>query len=131
MTILPPSPFISDSASTPRVADAGASFATAPTVEAPATLSEPIVHEPCPIELAGASVASEAPGFLDPDRLFYVSPPEFSDISNVCEIFHWARKLMEPTPFVLDEQKFMEAIEPLPLFLQSRRGPSDGVLSDV
>lgn len=55
---------------------------------------------------------------------YYVSPPELTDISNVGEIFHFARKLVadDDYRFVLDERAFMEAIEPLPLFLQGAVG---------
>ncbi len=53
------------------------------------------------------------------DLGYYVSPPEFSDISDVGEIFHWARKLMEPTRFVLDEARFLADLEPAPAFLSA------------
>ena len=42
-----------------------------------------------------------------------------ANISDVSEIFHHARQLVGPTRFVLDEQAFMDAIDPPPLFLQA------------
>lgn len=45
-----------------------------------------------------------------------------TDISDVHEIFYHVRKLItedDKYRFVLDQQAFMEAIEPMPLFLQA------------
>lgn len=50
---------------------------------------------------------------------FYVSPPEYSDISDIHELFYWGRKLLEnDNRFILDERKFLEDIEELPVFLR-------------
>lgn len=45
-----------------------------------------------------------------------------TDISDVHEIFYHARKLIaeEEYRFVLDQRAFMEAIEPMPIFLRAR-----------
>jgi hypothetical protein len=106
MTVLPPSPFINSAAQTP--ADAGASIALSPLSDAPA--NQPAADHSDAAQPAGSELKAEpAP--------FYVSPPEFSDISDVHEIFYHARKLIE-NRFVLNEALFMEALEEPPLFLR-------------
>jgi hypothetical protein len=71
-------------------------------------------------EIAADSAAG--PGLTDPPVPavgYFVSSPEFSDISHVNEIFHYARKLCGDNRFVLDQAAFMAAIEePLPIFLR-------------
>lgn len=50
------------------------------------------------------------------------NPTAAGATDHIHEIFHFARKLCEPTRFVLDEAAFMEAIEERPLFLRRARG---------
>lgn len=107
-----PNPWISDSAVSPSSAADTAVTLTSPKPGVTANQS--------PSSTGGqqetpAAVASNPAAAGVTDRFG-------SDISDVGEIFHFARKLCEPTRFVLDEVAFMEAIEERPLFLRRARG---------
>jgi hypothetical protein len=83
---------------------------------------------PLPAETAAADASPQAAAEVIPEpssnegRLqgapaFDAEPFDVGATDHIHEIFHHARKLMDHR-FVLDEQAFMEAIEPPPLFLQ-------------
>jgi hypothetical protein len=88
-------------------------------------------QHPLPTETAAAAVASPPAAAAGPipdppsnegrhqgastDDDWNPEPVDATD--HIHEIFHHARKLMDHR-FVLDEQAFMDAIEPPPLFLQ-------------
>lgn len=115
MSIMPPSPFCTSESVTAETEPAVASLP--PPVEAAAgPNSPPLVRALCPQGESEPPVTVASGGGEAVADLFG------SDISHVTEIFHWARELVKPTRFVLDERAFMEAIEPPPLFLQRAFG---------
>ena len=101
MSTLPQSPFLS--ADLPLSADTAAALSQPPDAAAE-LLPDPPSNEG---RYQGAST----------DDDWNPEPVDATD--HIHEIFHHARKLCdEDHRFVLDEEAFMEAIEPPPLFLQ-------------
>jgi hypothetical protein len=104
MSILPPSPFLNTSACPVPEASAGAT--PCPQPRAPAVIfNEPSSNEGRP---------KSAPALDAPNTHEHAGATD-----QIHEIFHFVRKLMkQPPAFVLDEERFMAAIEPAPMFLR-------------
>lgn len=114
MTALPPSPFLTDSvAPMPFAPDTAVAANISP--QAPTAAAGPIRESS-----TATGGCQEAPAVETPNRS---TAGLLDEIEHVHEIFYHARLLIAEDRaihhrFVLDERKFMEAIEPPPLFLQ-------------
>ncbi len=135
MTVLPPSPFLSDSVVSHSATDTAASAETAPLPEAanPNLACSSVVEQGAVNALvAGSSPAMPANPPLQTEVNQEAHPQSLAagvtdsfgcDISDVGEIFYHAKLLVAEDNaihrrFVLDVRAFEEAIEPPPIFLQ-------------
>lgn len=94
MSTLPPSPFLNSAA------------VVMPSADVPVAVSSPL------------SPLSETAAGPNPVTSALADLPLDDDISNIPEIFYYARKLARDRRFVLNEREFMDAIDPPPMFLQ-------------
>ena len=102
MTVLPPSPFLTSA----EIRSAEPAVASSPS---------PGVATVGPIAESSSSTGGHQgrPAVPQPLPNYATAGPT----DDICEIFNGARKL-DDQRFVLDERAFLEAIEPMPLFLQ-------------
>ena len=110
MTTILPSPFLS-AEQHPLSAETAAAAVASPPAAAAGLLPDPPSnegrHQGAPASTSTVTVAAGDAGATD----------------HIHELFYYARKLCdEDHRFVLDEQAFMDAIEPPPLFLQRAVG---------
>ena len=124
-----PNPWLSDSAASPIPGspDTVVASKSPPNVTAGPFDGSPSNDGGCQEALVASPPHGIATGATDMlnELGYYVSPPEFSDISDVGEIFYHARQLInedarEDHRFRLDVVAFMEALDEPPLFLQRR-----------
>jgi hypothetical protein len=110
MTDIPLSPFLSADQH-PLSAETAVASVTSPSAAAAGLLPEPPSNEGRP-QGAPASTAAVTVAAGDADAT-----------NHIHEIFVGARKWIDDDHrFVLDERAFMDAIEPMPLFLQRSTG---------